>query len=165
MADTMTPEQRHRCMAAIKGKDTKPEMIVRRYLHALGYRYGLHNRKLPGSPDLVFRKYKTVLFIHGCFWHGHEGCKLYRPPKSNVEFWEQKITRNRARDKKVEEELRRKGWRILTIWECELREKGKREETLHRLRLELERIKRGEADYPELGEIQTAADPEERYGD
>ncbi|MCH5238482.1 MAG: DNA mismatch endonuclease Vsr, partial [Muribaculaceae bacterium] len=99
MADTMTPEQRHKCMAAIKGKDTKPEMIVRKYLHSLGYRYGLHNKKLPGSPDLVLRKYKTVIFIHGCFWHGHEGCKYYRLPKSNVEFWQDKITRNRQRDR------------------------------------------------------------------
>lgn len=140
MADTMTPEQRHRCMAAIKGKDTKPEMLVRRYLHSLGYRYGLHNKKLPGSPDLVLRKYKTVIFIHGCFWHGHEGCKYYRLPKTNETFWQEKITRNRQRDQESVRLLKEKGWNVITIWECDLRNRDKREEALSRLHQELQHI-------------------------
>lgn len=141
MTDTMTPEQRSRCMAAIKGKDTKPEMIVRRYLHSLGYRYGLHNRNLPGSPDLVLRKYKTVIFIHGCFWHGHDGCKYNRLPKSNVEFWQEKITRNRQRDQEAVRFLKEKGWNVITIWECDLKSRDKRETTLRKLNLQLRKLR------------------------
>lgn len=94
MADVMTPEQRSRCMAAIKGKDTKPEMIVRKYLFSRGMRFRVQVRKLPGTPDIVLPKYKTVIFVNGCFWHGHEGCKYFRLPKSNIEFWKEKIKRN-----------------------------------------------------------------------
>lgn len=94
MADVMTPEQRSRCMAAIKGKDTKPEMIVRKYLFSRGMRFRVQVRKLPGTPDIVLPKYKTVIFVNGCFWHGHEDCKYFRLPKSNVEFWKEKIKRN-----------------------------------------------------------------------
>lgn len=94
----MTPEQRSRCMAAIKGKDTKPEMIVRKYLFSRGLRYRVNNRKLPGSPDIVLKKYRTAVFIDGCFWHGHEGCKYYRLLKTNVDFWRHKIAMNIARD-------------------------------------------------------------------
>ena len=94
MADVMTPKQRSRCMAAIKGKDTKPEMIVRKYLFSRGMRFRIQVRKLPGNPDIVLPKYKTVIFVNGCFWHGHEGCKYFRLPKSNVEFWKEKIERN-----------------------------------------------------------------------
>lgn len=94
MADVMTPEQRSRCMAAIKGKDTKPEMIVRKYLFSRGMRFRVQVRKLPGTPDIVLPKYKTAIFVNGCFWHGHEGCKYFRLPKSNVEFWKEKIERN-----------------------------------------------------------------------
>jgi len=94
----MTPEQRNHCMAAIRGKDTKPEMIVRRYLFSRGLRYRVNNRKLPGSPDIVLKKYKTVVFIDGCFWHGHEGCKYFRLPRTNVDFWRHKIAMNIARD-------------------------------------------------------------------
>lgn len=128
--DTMTAEERSRCMAAIKSGDTKPEMIVRRFLHARGFRYGLHNRKLPGSPDIVLRKHRTVIFINGCFWHGHEGCRLYRLPKSNVEFWEKKIARNIARDARTHAALVEMGWRVITIWECELRTVALRDATL-----------------------------------
>jgi len=98
MADRMTPEQRHRCMSAIRGKDTKPEMMVRRYLFAKGLRYRVNNRKLPGTPDIVLKKYKTVVFIDGCFWHGHEGCRYYKLPKTNEYFWRHKIAMNMARD-------------------------------------------------------------------
>jgi DNA mismatch endonuclease vsr len=94
MADVMTPEQRSRCMAAVKGKDTKPEMIVRKYLFSRGMRFRVQVRKLPGTPDIVLPKYKTVIFVNGCFWHGHEDCKYFRLPKSNVEFWKEKIKRN-----------------------------------------------------------------------
>lgn len=94
MADIMTPEQRSRNMAAIKGKDTKPEIIMRKYLFSRGMRFRIQVRKLPGNPDIVLPKYKTVIFVNGCFWHGHEGCKYFRLPKSNVEFWKEKIERN-----------------------------------------------------------------------
>lgn len=163
MADIMTPEQRHRCMAAIKGKDTKPEMIVRQYLHSLGFRYGLHNKKLPGSPDLVLRKYKTVIFIHGCFWHGHEGCKYYRLPKSNESFWSEKISRNQSRDNKSREQLEKKGWNVLTVWECELKNKEKRERTLRKLVESIHRISSPIKEYEIEPQISIAAEDEVEY--
>lgn len=133
MADTMTPEQRSRCMAAIRGKDTKPEMTVRRYLFSRGLRYRVQVRKLPGNPDIVLPKYKTVIFVDGCFWHGHEGCKYFRMPKSNVEFWENKINRNIARDIRNRGELTALGWRVIRIWECDIRKAAGREEFLQAL--------------------------------
>lgn len=133
MADTMTPEQRSRCMAAIKSNDTKPEMLVRRFLHAKGFRYGLHNKKLPGCPDIVLRRFKTVIFVHGCFWHGHENCKYYRLPKSNVEFWQTKIDRNRTRDRREIQGLHKLGWRVIVIWECQLKTKERCAHTLQKL--------------------------------
>lgn len=159
MTDTLTPEQRHDRMASVKGKNTKPEMIVRRYLHSLGFRYGLHNKSLPGSPDMVLRKYKTVIFIHGCFWHGHEGCPLFRIPKSNVEFWKNKIRLNQIRDIKVQNCLKQKGWNVITIWECDLKVKSKREETLQNLRNFLERLKNREYKSFEEPSTQIAAEP------
>lgn len=117
----MTPEQRHNCMAAIKGKDTKPELIVRKYLFSRGLRFRIQVRKLPGRPDIVLPKYRTVIFVNGCFWHGHEGCRYYRLPKSNVDFWQEKIERNRARDARNEAELKALGWRVLRVWECDIR--------------------------------------------
>ena len=98
--DKLTKEQRHRCMASIRGKDTKPEILVRKFLFSRGYRYRLNHPRLPGHPDIVLRKYRTVIFVNGCFWHGHEGCKYFVIPKSNAEFWTAKIERNRTRDKK-----------------------------------------------------------------
>ena len=133
MVDTMTPEQRSRCMSAVKGKDTKPEMIVRKYLFSKGLRYRLHVRSLPGKPDLVLQKYKTVIFINGCFWHGHEGCKYYRMPKSNTKFWESKITNNKKRDVQNEKELKELGWRVIRIWECEIRRVQDRKHSLESL--------------------------------
>lgn len=133
MTDVMTPEDRSRCMASIKGKDTKPEMIVRKYLFSRGLRYRIHNRKLPGSPDIVLKKYRTVVFVDGCFWHGHEDCKFFRLPKSNVDFWRHKIAMNIARDYANNVDLKLAGWRVIRIWECELRPKANREETLNRL--------------------------------
>ena len=129
----MTPEQRSRCMAAIKDKDTKPEILVRKFLFSKGLRYRLNNRKLPGSPDIVLKKYKTVIFVDGCFWHGHEGCKYFRLPKSNTSFWETKITRNIERDKETTQALTALGWKVIRIWECELRNKSNREAALNKL--------------------------------
>lgn len=126
----MTAEQRSRCMAAVKGKDTKPEMIVRKYLFSRGLRFRVQVRKLPGTPDIVLPKYKTAIFVNGCFWHGHEGCKYFRLPKSNVEFWSEKIERNIERDRESMQALFDLGWKVIRVWECELRNKANREETL-----------------------------------
>lgn len=115
MTDVLTSEQRSRCMAAVKGKDTKPEMIVRKYLFSRGLRFRVQVRKLPGTPDIVLPKYNTVIFVNGCFWHGHEGCKYFRLPKSNIEFWEQKIKNNVARDARNETELKALGWRVIRV--------------------------------------------------
>ena len=129
----MTPEQRSRCMAAIRGKDTKPEMIVRKYLFSRGLRFRVQVRKLPGTPDIVLPKYKTAIFVNGCFWHGHEGCKYFRLPKSNIEFWEEKIERNIERDRESMQALLDLGWKVIRVWECELRNKANREETLNKI--------------------------------
>jgi len=104
-------------MARIRAKDTKPEMFVRRALHAAGYRYSLHSRKLPGRPDLVMRKHRAVVFVHGCFWHGHD-CRYFRLPGTRTEFWAAKIEANRARDARAVSELLEAGWRVAVVWEC-----------------------------------------------
>lgn len=127
--DKLTKEQRHRCMTAIHSKDTKPEMVVRRYLFSRGFRYRLHHPRLPGHPDLVLRKYSTVIFVNGCFWHGHDDCKYYRLPKTNTEFWQSKIKRNKERDAKEQCTLASLGWHCITIWECQLKA-NQREKTL-----------------------------------
>lgn len=139
MSDTLTPIQRHAVMAAIKGKDTKPEMIVRRFLWSCGYRYRLNHPRLPGKPDIVLRKYRTCIFVNGCFWHGHEDCKYFVMPKSNTEFWEKKIERNKRRDRQTLERLSQMGWNSITVWECELKPK-RREQTLESLAYTLNRI-------------------------
>lgn len=120
MADSVSKATRSKIMASVKGKDTHPEMMIRRGLHAEGFRYRLHARNLPGKPDLVFRKYRAVIFVNGCFWHGHE-CPLLKWPASNEEFWRSKISGNMERDRKNLELLRTKGWRTLTVWGCALR--------------------------------------------
>lgn len=122
----MTPEQRSRNMAVVKGKDTKPEMIVRKYLFSCGLRYRVNNRKLPGSPDIVLKKYKTVVFVDGCFWHGHEGCKYFRLPKSNVDFWRHKIAMNIARDYTNNVDLKLSGWRVMILSQKVCLSKAKR---------------------------------------
>ncbi|MCR9221809.1 MAG: very short patch repair endonuclease [Alphaproteobacteria bacterium] len=122
MTDTLTPAQRRRTMQAVKSADTKPELLVRRRLHALGYRYRLHDRRLPGKPDLVFSRRRTVVFVHGCFWHGHACARGARRPAANRDYWAGKIARNRARDAANREALEAMGWRVLTVWECELRD-------------------------------------------
>jgi DNA mismatch endonuclease (patch repair protein) len=126
MVDVLTPEQRRLNMSRIRGRDTKPEMLIRRGIHALGMRYRLHNRDLPGSPDLVLRKFNVVIFVHGCFWHGHD-CPMFRIPSTRTEFWTSKIEANRARDERTQEALLALGWRILTVWECCLRGVARRE--------------------------------------
>ncbi len=120
MVDVVDAATRSRMMAGIRGKDTRPEMTLRRGLHARGFRYRLHDRRLPGSPDLVFPGRRAVIFVHGCFWHGH-GCHLFRLPATRREFWEAKIEGNRARDEAAEATLLADGWRVLTIWECALK--------------------------------------------
>ena len=150
-------------MSAIRSGDTKPEMLVRRYLHSQGFRYGLHNHKPPGSPDIVLRKYKTVIFINGCYWHGHEDCKYYRLPKSNTEFWQAKIERNRQRDIETVNALRAKGWRVITIWECELRTVNQRSETLIQLVNDI-KSDFNSVDYSQEEQIHIAAEPESDYG-
>ena len=121
MADVHDKATRSFNMSQIKGKNTKPEMLVRRFLHANGFRYKLHDKTLPGKPDIVLPKYKTVIFIHGCFWHGHEGCKYYVVPKTKTEWWLNKINGNIVNDEKAIEALKKEGWKIITLWECELK--------------------------------------------
>lgn len=125
MADVLTPAQRRLNMSRIKGKDTKPEMLLRRGLHALGYRYQLHRRDLPGRPDLVLPRFHAVIFVHGCFWHGHK-CPMFRIPSTHTSFWQSKIDGNIARDRTAQAKLIADKWRVLTIWECALRGPGRR---------------------------------------
>lgn len=124
MADVLTPEQRQFNMSRIRGRDTKPEMLIRRGLHARGLRYRLHDRSLPGRPDLVFPRYHTAVFIHGCFWHSH-GCALSKLPATRPHFWQTKLAANASRDCKAVEALQAAGWRVLVIWECALRGGGR----------------------------------------
>ncbi len=120
LADIVDKATRSRIMSSIRGKDTKPEIVIRQALHAHGFRYRLHGKGLPGCPDMVLRKYNAVIFVHGCFWHGHD-CPLFRLPGSRVDFWKAKIDRNRERDQEVAAALCEQGWRRLVIWECALR--------------------------------------------
>lgn len=152
MSDTQTPQQRHANMAAIHGKDTKPEMVVRKWLWGHGYRYRLNHPRLPGKPDVVMRKYRTCIFVNGCFWHGHHICfpsddlqsaiessECCKIPKTNIEFWVKKIRRNKERDSEVQRRLASMGWHCITIWECKLRP-NVRENTLRSLAYTLNRI-------------------------
>ena len=137
--DTLSAEQRHNNMAAIKGKGTKPEMIVRKFLWSRGFRYRVNNARLPGHPDLVLRKYRTCIFVNGCFWNGHKNCRYYIIPKTNTDFWIRKITRNIERDRQEQLQLARMGWHCITVWECELK-REKRDETLESLAYTLNHI-------------------------
>ncbi len=123
MPDIMTPEQRSRCMSHIHSKNTKPEILVRKELFRRGYRYRINVNSLPGKPDIVLPKYKTVIFVNGCFWHGHEGCKYFVLPKSNAIFWENKIRQTQQRDASSILALHNIGWKVIVIWECELLDK------------------------------------------
>lgn len=117
--DTLSPQDRSERMSLIRGKDTKPEMLVRRAVHAMGFRYRLHVSNLPGTPDLVFPRLRKAIFVHGCFWHRHAGCTLARVPKSKLDFWIPKLNGNRERDIKNNKALLRDGWRVKVIWECQ----------------------------------------------
>ena len=124
MADIVSEEQRSYNMSRIRSKNTKPELIVRSMLHRIGYRFtvnGPKNKKLPGKPDIVLPKYRTVIFVHGCFWHRHEGCKFATIPKTRTEWWKAKLGGNVERDERKQEELKRLGWKVVVVWECELR--------------------------------------------
>lgn len=116
--DIFTPEKRSHVMSQVRGKNTKPEILVRKLLHRMGYRFRLHRKDLPGKPDIVLPKYKTVVFIHGCFWHGHN-CKRGAKPSSNKDFWNEKLEKNVERDKKHVRSLEAIGWRCIVVWECE----------------------------------------------
>lgn len=137
--DTLSPQQRHTCMAAIRSKNTKPELIVRHYLWGRGFRYRLNHKRLPGHPDLVLKKYRACIFINGCFWHGHEGCKYYTIPKTNRDFWISKVERNKERDKEEQQKLAKMGWHSIVVWECELKPKT-REKTLESIAFTLNHI-------------------------
>lgn len=121
MTDIVDKQTRSRMMAGIKGKDTKPELVLRRALHARGFRYRLHSKTVPGRPDLVFPKHHAIVFVHGCFWHRHEGCRYTTTPSTRPEFWQAKFDANVARDRSVHDQLLDAGWRVATVWECALR--------------------------------------------
>jgi DNA mismatch endonuclease (patch repair protein) len=137
MADVLTPKQRSYNMSRIRGKDTKPEEMVRKYLFSQGFRYRKNDARLPGKPDIVLPKYKTVIFVNGCFWHKHEGCRYFVWPKNNAEFWKSKIESNVSRDQRNYELLQQAGWKIIIIWDCQLRPSS-RNETLTTLKAYLE---------------------------
>lgn len=120
--DVFTPQERSRVMARVKDRDTKPELKVRRLAHALGYRFRLHRKDLPGTPDLVFPGRGKVIFVHGCFWHGHDCARGSRKPKTRADYWAAKIARNRDRDAKAQAALKAQGWEVLTLWECQLKD-------------------------------------------
>lgn len=132
MSDVLSRDQRHRNMAAILSASTRPELTLRYALWHQGFRYRTNDKRLPGRPDIVLPKYRTVIFVHGCFWHGHKDCKYYTVPKTNTEFWRAKIARNQERDQEVWRKLEAKGWSVIIVWECELK-KAKLEETIDRV--------------------------------
>lgn len=136
MTDRITPEHRSWNMSRIKGKDTKIEVKVRSWLFSKGFRFRKNDRRYPGTPDIVLPKYKTVIFINGCFWHRHEGCRYATTPKTRTEFWQEKFDRNVANDRKHKEELETMGWSVITLWECELK-KDSFEDTMNRLEQQL----------------------------
>jgi DNA mismatch endonuclease, patch repair protein len=121
MTDVHTPQQRRYNMQQIKSGNTKPEMVVRKFLFAQGYRYTLHNKKLPGKPDIVLPKHRIVIFVHGCFWHGHANCKYYKVPQTRTQWWLQKINTNKANDAKAVKALKKDGWKVMVVWECGLK--------------------------------------------
>jgi len=133
MADFLTPAERSVRMSRIRGKDSQPELALRRVLHRLGLRYLLHDNRLPGKPDIVFPRHKAVVFVHGCFWHRHGGCKIATTPKSNTPFWLEKFGKNTARDKRNMEALQASGWRVFVAWECELAPAARAQATGERL--------------------------------
>ena len=142
MSDKHTPVQRHRNMAAIHSASTKPELTLRLALWHQGFRYRINDKSLPGRPDIVLQKYRTVIFVHGCFWHGHKDCMYYTVPQTNTEFWVAKITRNQERDQEVWRRLEAKGWSVVIVWECQLK-KANLDDTVARVSAEI--VRNGEA--------------------
>lgn len=136
----LTREQRHLNMSHIRGKDTKPEEIVRKYLFSKGYRYRKNDSRYPGKPDIVIPKYRTMIFVNGCFWHRHPGCRYAATPSTNRDFWQKKFDQNVARDRKVQEQLKADGWHVIVVWECEISRKADREERLQRLERQIREI-------------------------
>jgi DNA mismatch endonuclease (patch repair protein) len=130
--DSISKQERSEIMARVRSKNMRPELLVRKLVFALGYRYRLHARDLPGCPDLVFRPSKKVIFVHGCFWHRHPNCALARMPKSRLDFWRPKLEGNRKRDEKNKRVLHREGWKVLTVWECELKDTRRLETRIRR---------------------------------
>jgi DNA mismatch endonuclease, patch repair protein len=130
--DTLTPAERSERMSRVRSVDTKPEMTVRRLVHRMGFRYRLHNRKLPGNPDLVFARLGKIIFVHGCFWHRHGTCKNTRWPKSKLDFWKPKLEQNQQRDLANQKALRKAGWKLLIVWECQLKDQDKLAEKINR---------------------------------
>ena len=141
MPDRQTPEQRHRNMAAIRSRNTKPELALRYALWHNGFRYRVNDNRLPGKPDMVLPKFRTAIFVHGCFWHGHKDCQYFTVPKTNSEFWMAKVARNQERDQEVWRKLEAKGWSVIIVWECQLK-KANLEETVARVASEI--IRNGE---------------------
>ena len=131
--DRISPQRRSWNMGRIHSADTKPEMVVRSFLHRNGFRFRLHIKSLPGTPDIVLPKYKTVIEVRGCYWHRHDGCKKTTTPSTNTEFWQKKFAENIARDKRVEDELQKLGWRVIILWECELNNKNKLDDIVMQL--------------------------------
>ena len=136
MADVLTPKQRSYNMSRLHGKDTKPAEMVRKYLFSQGFRYRKNDARLPGKPDIVLPKYKTVIFVNGCFWHKHEGCKYFVWPKNNAAFWKEKIEKNIARDQRNYALLQQAGWKIIIIWDCQLKPRN-RETTFEKLSMSI----------------------------
>ena len=136
MVDKFSKETRSYVMSRIRGKDTKPEILVRSYLFSRGLRFRKNDRRYLGSPDIVLPKYNTIVFVHGCFWHLHDGCEYAKMPKSNVDYWKKKLCRNKERDERNQKELEAMGWNVITVWECELK-KDKREQTLEELYVQI----------------------------
>jgi DNA mismatch endonuclease, patch repair protein len=143
MVDRLSPERRSRLMSRVRSKNTTPELIVRKLVHSLGYRFRLHRRDLPGSPDLVLPKHGSIIFVHGCFWHRHPGCRKASTSSTAVEFWKHKFERNVARDAGNEVTLRRMGWRLLVIWECETKDLARLEKRIGKFLTSARRRRRG----------------------
>lgn len=133
MTDIYPPKKRSDIMSKISGKDTKPEILVRKFLFSKGLRYRLNDKRYPGRPDIILPKYKTAIFIHGCFWHGHQGCKASKLPETRKEFWQKKINDTKIRDKRKIEELKAQGWRVIVVWQCEIKNIGDRQKRLELL--------------------------------
>jgi len=137
ISDIYSIDKRSDIMSKVRQEETKPEILIRRFLFSHGFRYRKNDKRYPGKPDIVLPKYRTIIFVHGCFWHGHVNCKAATLPKTNIDFWKKKISDNKVRDQKNIETLRKEGWNVITIWQCEIKNKNKRKERLELLLKEI----------------------------